>query len=108
MMLRALGHICRAAQGGVQGHTIARTFQPDIALLDIGMPDLSGYELARRLRAEHGPTLYIAAITGWGEGRDRERAFEAGFDDHFVKPASGIVIREILNRAEQRIAAALA
>lgn len=108
MMLRALGHICMAAQCGKRGLALAKSFQPDIALLDLGMPDLSGYELARSLRALLGPSLYLAAITGWGEGRDRERAYEAGFDHHVVKPASGAILRDVIGRAEDRIAAALA
>ena len=107
LMLRALGHVCVAARSGEEGLAAAESLHPDIALLDIGMPDLSGYELARRLRLLFGPSLYLAAITGWGEGRDRELAFEAGFDDHVVKPASGAVIREILGHAEHRVAAAL-
>lgn len=107
MMLRALGHICAAANGGQRGLALAKTFRPDIALLDIGMPDLGGYELARRLRVMLGPSVYLAAVTGWGEGRDRERAYEAGFDHHVVKPASGAILREILDQAEQRMAAAL-
>src|ERR1700712_5466683 len=93
MMLRAMGHICQSAVCGTQGLAIADKFHPDIVLLDIGMPDLSGYEVARKLRTTLGPTLYLAAVTGWGEAGDRERAFEAGFDHHVIKPASGAILQ---------------
>jgi len=60
---------------------------PDIALLDIGMPLLDGYEVARRIRAETwGKSVTLVALTGWGQESDRRRSQEAGFDTHLVKP----------------------
>ena len=67
---------------------VARQFRPGIALLDIGMPGMSGYELALQLRAldEPGGTLRLVAITGFGQPGDRDRALSVGFDRHLVKP----------------------
>ena len=100
MMLRAFGHDCLMATTGREGLELAAAHHIDIALLDIGLPDISGYEVARRLRAERGRTVFLTAVTGWGEATDRARAFEAGFDRHVLKPASANVLREILAIAE--------
>jgi DNA-binding response OmpR family regulator len=100
MLLRALGHDCVMALTGREGLALAARHRPDIALLDIGLPDVSGYELARQLRADRGRTVFLAAITGWGEPEDRMLALEAGFDRHVMKPASGKILREILDVAE--------
>ncbi len=103
MMLRALGHECVMATTGREGLELAAKHHVEIALLDIGLPDISGFELARRLRAERGAGVFIAAITGWGDPSDRTRALEAGFDRHVLKPASGKIIREILSVAEAQL-----
>lgn len=63
-------------------------FRPDVVICDIGLPDLSGYEVARMLRDRHGSALYLAALTGWDQPADRARALAAGFDQHLVKPAN--------------------
>jgi CheY-like chemotaxis protein len=102
-LLSLLGHECVAASTGQDALEIAAQFEPDIALLDIGLPDLSGYDLARALRQRSGARpLYLAAITGWGTAADRARALEAGFDDHVTKPADSQKLREILRRAEEQ------
>ncbi|HMJ15894.1 MAG TPA: hybrid sensor histidine kinase/response regulator [Polyangiaceae bacterium] len=77
-----------------------RSFVPHAAILDVGLPDLDGYELARRLRAEHGSTPLLIAATGYGQQRDRELATEAGFDCHFIKPVS---VQELLAVLDQRV-----
>ena len=65
----------------------AETFRPDVALLDIGMPKLNGYEVAQRIRAAPwGQSMMLVAVTGWGQSEDKRRAHEAGFDHHFTKP----------------------
>jgi CheY-like chemotaxis protein len=89
-MLQALGHTVRVAHDGPSALTLARRFCPEIALLDIGLPGMDGYELARRLRAEHdiGIKMKLIAITGYGQQTDRLLAKHAGFDLHLVKPAS--------------------
>jgi len=109
VLLSIEGHECRAATSGYGGLEEARRFQPDIAILDIGLPDLSGYELARELRRlEHGREMFLAAITGWGQPADRTRAFEAGFDYHVLKPADHAKLHDILTRADARAATSAA
>ncbi len=102
MLIGLLGHECRATYCGRDALAIARDYQPDVAILDIGLPDLSGYEVAAELRKTYaGRELYLAAITGWGQPEDRIKAFAAGFDHHVLKPADGTKIREILRLADR-------
>ena len=97
MLLEMLGHECRAANTGQDALDEASRFEPRVVILDIGLPDMTGYEVARllRLRAD-GKPLHIAALTGWGQPADRVRAFAAGIDQHIVKPADGDKLRSIL------------
>jgi len=86
-LLTARGHEVRIARDGAEALEAARDFRPDIAFLDIGMPKVHGYEVARRLRALPATAnCYLVAVTGWGQEDDRNRAREAGFDKHLVKP----------------------
>ena len=87
MLLRAVGHEVRVAHDGLQALEAAAAFKPDFAFLDIGLPKLNGYDLARRLR-ELPATRHsvLVAVTGWGQEDDRRRAREAGFNHHMVKP----------------------
>ena len=87
MLLRLAGHDVRTAHGGEAALAIANTFEPEIALLDIGMPDLNGYEVAKRLRRiDCGRDLRLIALTGWGQDEDKRKARDAGFDHHLTKP----------------------
>jgi PAS domain S-box-containing protein len=87
LLLRLAGHDVRTAYGGHTALTLAREFQPEFALLDIGMPDLDGYEVARQLRlTDGGKNVRLIALTGWGQDEDKRRAREAGFDQHLTKP----------------------
>ena len=87
LLLELSGHEVRVAHLGQSALSMAQTFRPDVALLDIGMPDLSGYEVARALRQEPWATgLQLIALTGWGQDGDRRSAMEAGFDHHLTKP----------------------
>jgi signal transduction histidine kinase len=87
MLLQALGHDVRTASDALEALTIAREHKPEFAFLDLGMPRISGYELARRLRAEPETAgIVLIALSGWGQARDRERSREAGFALHLVKP----------------------
>ena len=98
LLLRSLGHETRVAHDGMKALEIAREFRPEVILLDIGMPGLDGYEVARRLRAmNHGTSFRIVAVTGWGQDADRSRAREAGFDVHLVKPVDLGVLTKVLD-----------
>jgi CheY-like chemotaxis protein/anti-sigma regulatory factor (Ser/Thr protein kinase) len=105
-MLRALlelrRHTVREAIDGPSGLEAALQFQPDVALIDVGLPGLNGYEVARHLRAsEGGKRMRLIALTGYGLPTDALRAREAGFDAHLVKPVHPDHLAEIL-RTEPR------
>jgi len=98
--LRDLGHVVEVAHDGPQALAKLQTFSPNVALLDIGLPLMDGYELARRIR--HEPRLAgvrLVSITGYGQHADKLRAQEAGFDVHLVKPADLMVIEQLIANA---------
>ena len=97
MVLRSLGYETRVAHDGAAALELAPAFRPHFVLLDIGMPGLDGYEVARRLRAIEGPAMRIIAITGWGQEADRQRSREAGFDVHLVKPVEPAELVKVLH-----------
>jgi PAS domain S-box-containing protein len=82
------GHEVRAAPDGESALALAAESSPDVALIDLGLPDISGYEVARRLRAAGGGRMTLIALTGYGQAADRRRALEAGFDAHLTKPVT--------------------
>jgi len=87
MLLELDGHEVRVAHGGHAALALAQVFRPEVALLDIGMPDLSGYEVATALRREPwGKAMQLVALTGWGQESDRRHSKAAGFDWHLTKP----------------------
>ena len=87
LLLRATGHTVNVAYGGVAALRIAETFLPQVVLLDLGMPELNGYDVCRHIRARPwGKTMTVIAQTGWGQEEDRRRTRDAGFDHHIVKP----------------------
>ena len=87
MVLELLGHQARTAHNGTSGLQLAEQFAPQVALLDIGLPDMSGYEMARRMRqAPWGKDILLIAATGWGQESDKHLARQAGFDGHLTKP----------------------
>ncbi|HEY2776212.1 MAG TPA: PAS domain S-box protein [Candidatus Binatia bacterium] len=89
MLLRMRGHQTKIARDGVEAVEAARTFRPEIVLLDIGLPRMNGLDVCRRIRAqEWGSAMRIVALTGWGQEEDRLRSLEAGFDHHLVKPVN--------------------
>lgn len=104
MLLTALGHVCRSAMSGGEALAEAARFQPDVVICDIGLPDISGYEVARALRSRHGSRMYLAALTGWAQSADRARSFAAGFDQHLIKPASGRVLHAVIAASTWNIA----
>jgi len=86
-VLQLLRNDVRVAHDGIEALRLARESTPDLALLDIGLPVIDGYELARRLRSEH-PAVRLVAVSGYGQDSDREAALHAGFSRHLVKPVS--------------------
>jgi CheY-like chemotaxis protein len=100
MILELAGHEVRVAHDGRAAFALAAEFRPEFALLDLGMPELSGYELARALRREPwGRDMQLIALTGWGQDGDRRRAEAAGFDRHITKPVDPGVIEGLLRGA---------
>ena len=98
VLLELEGHAVEAVEEGQQAIELARAKDPDIALVDIGLPGMDGYQVARQLRAS--PRLrqpILVALTGYGQAQDRARSHEAGFDEHLVKPASVDDLRRVLS-----------
>lgn len=102
MLLQVRGDDVRIAYDGVEALEAERAFHPDVVLLDIGMPKISGYEVAKRIRESRGRGVLIVAITGWGQEEDRLRAREAGFNHHFTKPVNFEVLLELIDREAPR------
>ena len=91
------GHEVRAARDGASGLALAAELIPDIALIDIGLPDVDGYEVARRLRASPGGRrMGLIAITGYGQTEDQRRAYDAGFDAHLTKPVAPERLKQVM------------
>ena len=99
--LRALGHETRVAYDGEQALQAFDDFRPDIVLLDIGLPGINGYEVARRLRSRGRSGVRIVAVTGWGLPEDRRQSAEAGFDLHLVKPVDEKQLLQVLGAQGQ-------
>jgi signal transduction histidine kinase len=96
-LLELAGHRVRVAEDGVAGLDALLDAPPDIALVDIGLPRMDGYELARRARQElRGARPYLVAVTGYGAPEDRQRALDAGFDEHVTKPVDEAKLRRAL------------
>jgi CheY-like chemotaxis protein/two-component sensor histidine kinase len=87
-LLRQLGHTVDIAHDAAEALAAARACLPDVAILDIGLPDMDGYALAAELRRQHGETLRLVALSGYGQQADIERAAQAGFALHLTKPAT--------------------
>lgn len=97
LLLRLHGDEVRTAHNGVEALEVGDRFQPEIVLLDIGMPELNGYETCRALRERAwGRNAIVIAQTGWGETEDCKRAMQAGFDAHLVKPVEFVALTELL------------
>jgi signal transduction histidine kinase/ActR/RegA family two-component response regulator len=95
-MLQQKGHDVRIAHDGNKALECIRKFNPEVIFLDIGMPDMDGYEVCRQIRAStQGQRMHICAVTGWGQSEDKKRAHDAGFDDHLTKP---VTINDIMSQ----------
>jgi PAS domain S-box-containing protein len=100
MLVSAMGHTCQAVYGGSEALTRVASDPPEVLILDLGMPDLDGFEVCRRLRSSPaGGSLFIIAVTGWGQAADRVRARAAGFDAHLVKPVDAHELERLLRHA---------
>ena len=105
MMLELEGHEAHAAFSGADGLQLAEAEAPDIAFLDLGMPGMDGFELARRLRAlPGGDSMLIVAVSGWGGEDDKRQSAEAGFDLHLTKPVSVDAVLAAISKAQRHVA----
>jgi PAS domain S-box-containing protein len=100
LVLKFLGADVRVARDGPEALQAYEAYKPSVVFLDIGMPGMDGYEVARRIRQGNGGRPAIVALTGWGQEQDRRRAREAGFDHHLVKPAELGALQSILASLE--------
>jgi CheY-like chemotaxis protein len=100
LLLQLRHNAVLTAVDGLEAVEAAAAFQPDLILLDIGLPKLNGYDAARRIREErHDQRLVIVAMTGWGQEEDKRKSKEAGFDQHLVKPVDPGLLDELLESA---------
>ena len=99
LLLREFGHDVRVVHDGLEAVGAAQAFDPEVVLLDIGLPDMDGYEVARRLRQQPGlSATLLVALTGYGRDEDRDRAREAGFDHHLTKPVDPTALEGLVAR----------
>ena len=97
LLLESLGHRVIEAGDGQHGLALALHHRPEVVLIDLGLPGLDGYEVARALRAgPTGPPVTLIAVTGYGQVEDRRRSKEAGFDAHLVKPVSQSLLSSLI------------
>jgi PAS domain S-box-containing protein len=99
-LLRISGHEVLEAATGTEGIEAAVRHAPTVAIMDIGLPDIDGYEVARRLRHQLGGTLRLVALSGYGQPQDRARSREAGFDAHLVKPVDSATLTEVIQGSD--------
>jgi CheY-like chemotaxis protein len=99
MLLKLSGHETHIAHDGVEAVEATTTLQPDVILLDLGLPRLNGYEAARKICEQHEQPgrPFLVALTGWGQNEDRRRTEEAGFDAHLIKPVDEAALRTLLD-----------
>jgi two-component system CheB/CheR fusion protein len=101
-----MGHEVQTAFDGMGALETARSFKPQAILLDIGLPKMNGFEVARTLRGEGFTNQIIVAVSGYGQPEDRERSRQAGFDDHLVKPVHQDALVSVLQQCAERHAVA--
>ena len=98
VLLRLKGHIVESEHDGRHALETAERFRPDVVLLDLGMPGMSGYEVCREIRKQPwGSEMLLIAQTGWGQDQDRQRTKDAGFNGHLIKPIDHDRLEKILS-----------
>lgn len=103
LLLECSGFEVSKAYTGLNAVAIAEATKPQVALLDIGLPDLDGFEVAKSIRAQPSANkMLIVAISGYGTAADKEKAFNAGFDYHFTKPLSSDQLDRLLDALEEK------
>jgi PAS domain S-box-containing protein len=103
LFLKMSGHVVQIAYDGMEALAVAEAFQPEIVLLDIGMPKLNGYEVCQRIRGRAwGKNILIVAQTGWGQEEDKLRTRDAGFDEHLVKPVDPMMLINLIAACKGR------
>ncbi len=103
LLLELMGHEVRTANDGPSALEVAEGFGPEAVLLDIGLPRMDGYEVCRRMRQrEWGRQCLLVALTGWSSPEDQQRARDAGFDRHLVKPVEEPLLRQVIAQRARR------
>lgn len=101
LWLEMMGHEVQGAKDGRSGFELAMRVKPDVAMVDIGLPEISGYDVAQNIRAaDGGKEIFLVAVTGYGRPEDRARALDAGFDAHIVKPLDEKALKQVLRPEE--------
>ncbi|HXH91023.1 MAG TPA: response regulator, partial [Thermoanaerobaculia bacterium] len=106
LKLSRLGHTVVDARDGLEGLRIVLAERPDLALVDLGLPGIDGFQLAKEVREQLGDDVILVAVSGFGQPDDKRRAIEAGFDEHLTKPADVHDIENLLMRLPPRNARA--
>lgn len=105
IMLTVMGYTTRTVHDGEAAVTAAETFRPHVVLLDIGLPKLNGYEVARQIRQqEWGASMHLVGVSGWGQDEDRDRAAGVGMNQYLVKPIESQVLEALLIDLDHRTA----
>jgi len=103
-MFEMLDHDARAVFDGVAAMETAASFRPDVVLLDIGLPKMNGLAVARKIREQSwGQTMFLIAVTGWGDEEHRRQSAEAGFDLHLVKPVDPTALENVLAQHQRKL-----
>jgi signal transduction histidine kinase/CheY-like chemotaxis protein/integral membrane sensor domain MASE1 len=101
LLLGTRGHTVRVAEDGAKGLDVLRSWRPDVAIVDIGLPGMDGYAVARAVRSDRAlDGIVLVALTGYGRSEDRERAIAAGFSEHLTKPVTLAALRRVLEMAK--------
>ena len=103
VLVGLLGCTAQWARNASEAIAVNETFKPEVIVLDLGLPDATGYEVARQIRSHNGKQPFIAAMTGRGEADDQDQSIAAGIDMHIVKPASAENLGRIIEAARAKL-----